>query len=126
MITIKSQKEIELLRKAGQIVYQTHLYLKPFLKAGITTIKLDELAESGLLILNGYQYLVGNLLSFNILDKIDREYSNKIMIDITNQLGNHSIDSISQLFEINLSSEKNIESKNGFQKKLIPNPKNNN
>ena len=26
----------------------------------------------------------------------------------------------------NLSSEKNIESKNGFQKKLIPNPKNNN
>lgn len=88
--------------------------------------KLDELAESGLLILNGYQYLVGNLLSFNILDKIDREYSNKIMIDITNQLGNHSIDSISQLFEINLSSEKNIESKNGFQKKLIPNPKNNN
>ena len=48
------------------------------------------------------------------------------MIDITNQLGNHSIDSISQLFEINLSSEKNIESKNGFQKKLIPNPKNNN
>ena len=45
MITIKSQREIELLRKAGQIVYQTHLYLKPFLKAGITTIKLDELAE---------------------------------------------------------------------------------
>lgn len=80
--------------------------------------KLDELAESGLLILNGYQYLVGNLLSFNILDKIDREYSNKIMIDITNQLGNHSIDSITQLFEINLSSEKNIESENGFQKKI--------
>lgn len=45
MITIKSEREIELLRKAGNIVYQTHQYLKGFLKEGITTKELDTLAE---------------------------------------------------------------------------------
>ncbi len=45
MITIKSDREIELLRKAGKIVYDTHQYLKPFIKEGITTRKLDDLAE---------------------------------------------------------------------------------
>ena len=37
LITIKSDREIELMKKAGNIVYQTHQYLKPFLKEGITT-----------------------------------------------------------------------------------------
>ena len=45
MITIKSEREIELLRKAGKIVYDTHQYLKPFIKEGITTKELDRLAE---------------------------------------------------------------------------------
>ena len=45
MITIKSQREIELLKIAGNIVYQTHQYLKPFVKEGITTKELDKLAE---------------------------------------------------------------------------------
>lgn len=45
MITIKSEREIELLRIAGNIVYQTHQYLKGFLKEGITTKQLDKLAE---------------------------------------------------------------------------------
>lgn len=45
MITIKSQREIELLRKAGKIVYDTHQYLKPFVKEGISTRELDKLAE---------------------------------------------------------------------------------
>ena len=45
MITIKSQREIELLKKAGNIVYQTHQYLKPLIKEGITTKELDKLAE---------------------------------------------------------------------------------
>ena len=45
MIKIKSQREIELLREAGHIVYQTHQYLKPYIKEGITTAKLDRLAE---------------------------------------------------------------------------------
>ncbi len=45
MINIKSKREIELMRKAGHIVYLTHQYLKPYLKPGITTKELDELAE---------------------------------------------------------------------------------
>ena len=45
MISIKSDHEIELLRVAGKIVYQTHQYLKPFIKEGITTLELDKLAE---------------------------------------------------------------------------------
>lgn len=49
MINIRSNREIELLRKAGYIVYQTHQYLIPFIKEGITTKKLDELAEKFIL-----------------------------------------------------------------------------
>ncbi len=45
MISIKSKREIELLKIAGHIVYETHQYLKPYIKAGITTKKLDQLAE---------------------------------------------------------------------------------
>ena len=45
MIKIKSERELELMRVAGKIVYDTHKYLKPFIKEGITTKKLDELAE---------------------------------------------------------------------------------
>lgn len=45
MITIKSEREIELLNKAGLIVYETHQYLKDFIKPGISTKKLDTLAE---------------------------------------------------------------------------------
>ncbi len=44
MISIKSEYEIELLRKAGHIVYLTHQYLKDYLKPGITTLELDKLA----------------------------------------------------------------------------------
>ena len=45
MITIKSEREIELLKKAGNIVYKTHQYLIPYIKEGITTLELDCLAE---------------------------------------------------------------------------------
>ena len=44
MITIKSEREIELMKKAGSIVGATHNYLKPFIKPGITTKELDKLA----------------------------------------------------------------------------------
>lgn len=49
MITIKSQREIELLRQAGYVVYLTHQYIKPFIKEGITTNELNELAEKFIL-----------------------------------------------------------------------------
>ena len=45
MISIKSDREIELLKIAGNIVYRTHRYLIPYLKEGITTKELDRLAE---------------------------------------------------------------------------------
>ena len=45
MITIKSKREIELLKVAGNIVYQTHKYLQPYIKEGIKTKELDKLAE---------------------------------------------------------------------------------
>ena len=45
MITIKSAREIELLRIAGNIVHETRMYLIPFIKEGITTKELDKLAE---------------------------------------------------------------------------------
>lgn len=45
MITIKTEREIELLKIAGNIVYKTHKYLIPFIKEGITTLELDKLAE---------------------------------------------------------------------------------
>ncbi len=49
MITIKSEREIALLKKAGNIVYKTHQYIKPFIKEGITTKELDSLAEKYIL-----------------------------------------------------------------------------
>lgn len=45
MIKIKSEREIELMRKAGEIVGLTHNYLKQFIKPGITTLELDKLAN---------------------------------------------------------------------------------
>lgn len=49
MISIKSNREIELMKIAGSIVYKTHQYLKPFIKEGITTKELDKLAEEYIL-----------------------------------------------------------------------------
>ena len=45
MITIKSKHEIELMRIAGHIVYEAHQFIKPYIKEGITTEKLDKLVE---------------------------------------------------------------------------------
>lgn len=45
MISIKTPREIELMRVAGEIVGDTHKYLIPYLKPGITTKKIDSLAR---------------------------------------------------------------------------------
>jgi len=45
MISIKSDYEISLMKKAGNIVYRTHKYLEPYLKEGITTKEIDKLAH---------------------------------------------------------------------------------
>jgi methionyl aminopeptidase len=46
MITIKSEREIKLMEKAGNIVYNTHQQIKPYIKPGISTDKLNEIAEN--------------------------------------------------------------------------------
>ena len=53
MITIKDEREIELMRHAGMLVSKMHKYLKPFIKEGITTKELDRLAEEFILQNNG-------------------------------------------------------------------------
>ena len=45
MITIKSPREIELLRVAGNIVYKAHQFIKPYVIPGVTTLELDRLVE---------------------------------------------------------------------------------
>ena len=54
MITIKSDYELSLMRKAGRIVYDTHQYLKPFIKEGITTGELDKLAHDYIISRDAY------------------------------------------------------------------------
>ncbi len=49
MITIKSDHEIEFMRKAGEIVGNTHKYLKQYIRPGITTKELNDLAEEFIL-----------------------------------------------------------------------------
>ena len=53
MISIKSKYEIELMREAGLMVSKTHRYLKNYIKPGITTKELDELAEKYILSMGG-------------------------------------------------------------------------
>lgn len=45
MVTIKSEKELQAMRKANKIVAETHTYLKGLIKPGITTLELDAIAE---------------------------------------------------------------------------------
>lgn len=45
MINIKTPREIELMVVAGEIVGDTHKYLMPYLKPGITTEEIDSLAR---------------------------------------------------------------------------------
>lgn len=45
MILYKTKEEIELIRKSSELVSQTHAALVPFLKPGVKTIKLDQIAE---------------------------------------------------------------------------------
>ena len=45
MITIKTPEQIELMRIAGSIVGDTQKKKKKYIKPGVTTKELDELAE---------------------------------------------------------------------------------
>lgn len=54
MITIKSEYELSLMREAGKIVYDTHKYLKEYIKPGITTGELDKLAHDYIISRDAY------------------------------------------------------------------------
>ena len=45
MISIKSEREQELLRVAGRVVYETHQHLKPMVKPGVSLLELDKEGE---------------------------------------------------------------------------------
>ena len=49
MITIKSEREIDLIRHAGMLVSKMHQFIKPYIKEGITTKELDQLCEKFIL-----------------------------------------------------------------------------
>lgn len=53
MITIKSKREISIMREAGRMVALTREYLKEFIQPGISTHELDQLAEAYILKLGG-------------------------------------------------------------------------
>ena len=44
MISIKSEREIKLMREAGYLNYLTHEEIKKYIKVGVTTKKLDQVA----------------------------------------------------------------------------------
>ncbi|MDO4960240.1 MAG: type I methionyl aminopeptidase [Eubacteriales bacterium] len=45
MVTIKSDREIQLMREAGQVLAKVHYELKQYIKPGISTFELDQIAE---------------------------------------------------------------------------------
>ena len=45
MISIKSEREIEIMKHAGMLVSEMHKFIKPYIKEGITTLELDKLCE---------------------------------------------------------------------------------
>ena len=49
VITIKSEREIELMRHAGMLVSKMHEFIKPYIKEGISTAELDRLCEEFIL-----------------------------------------------------------------------------
>ena len=54
MITIKSEYELSLMRKASKIVYDTHQYVKHYIKPGITTGELNKLAHDYIISQDAY------------------------------------------------------------------------
>jgi methionyl aminopeptidase len=44
-VTIKSDREIELMREAGKILAEVHLQLKEFIKPGISTFEINDKAD---------------------------------------------------------------------------------
>lgn len=59
MITIKSEYELSLMRKASKIVYDTHQHVKPYIKPGVATGELDKLAHDYIISRDAYPSCLG-------------------------------------------------------------------
>ncbi len=53
MISLKSRREIELMAEAGKILKAVFVAVEPAVKAGMTTLQLDEIGEKKILSLGG-------------------------------------------------------------------------
>ena len=54
MISIKSLREIKIMKEAGHINYLAHQYIEKFIKPGVTTLELDKLIDSFVTSHGGY------------------------------------------------------------------------
>ena len=61
-VTIKSKKEIELMREAGKMLEEVHNKLADFVKPGISTLEIDQFGEKAIRDLG----CVPNFLNYNI------------------------------------------------------------
>lgn len=59
MISIKNEKEMELMRVSSRLVAETFEYIGPFIKPGITTQKIDEKIEKFVVARGGYPAFKG-------------------------------------------------------------------
>lgn len=100
MITIKSSREIDLMRHAGWLVSLTHQYLKQYIKPGITTLELDHLAEKFILDHDGVPTCKGyegfpNSLCISVNDEVvhgipsKRKLKNGDVVSIDMVIGYH-------------------------------------
>lgn len=48
VVTIKSDREIELMREAGKILAEVHMEIKEHIKPGVSTFEINELAEASI------------------------------------------------------------------------------
>ena len=60
-VTIKSQREIDLMREAGRLLYKVHEELGKAIKPGISTYEIDKLGEE---LIRGYG-CIPNFLNYN-------------------------------------------------------------
>ena len=60
-VTIKSKKEIELMREAGKMLEEVHNKLADFIKPGISTLEIDQFGEKAIRDLG----CVPNFLNYN-------------------------------------------------------------
>lgn len=69
VVTIKSGREIELMRKSGRLLARVHEELVKVIRPGISTKEIDTVCEE---LIRGYRILVGKALVVNVLSNASR------------------------------------------------------